>query len=229
MRTTNKFLPLVTVVVVMLAAGTTFAQQRGRGGFGGLPAVEIAATEAVQKELGLSGDVAGKLKLLRDDYRAAAQKEYQTAGIDFQNLSAESRQKLADISNKLNAEFDPKVKALIGADATKRFEQVQLQYNVRNSAPSALTAADVAAELKLSDEQKQKLNDLNAEFGRRQRELFGGGGGGQEAFAKLREERTAKAMDVLTAEQKDKLKALQGSPFDVTQISSGLGRRGKGN
>ena len=228
MRTTNKFLPLVTVVVVVLAVGTAFAQQRGRGGFGGIggniPTVMIAANEAVQKELGLSGDVVGKLNALRDDYRAAAQKEYQTAGIDFQNLSAESRQKLADIANKLSAEFDPKVKELIGADATKRLLQIQLQYHVRNSGPSALIAADVASELKLSDEQKQKLNELNAEFGRRGR----GGGGDQEAIAKLREERTAKAMDLLTAEQKDKLKALQGSPFDVTQINV-FGRRGKGN
>jgi hypothetical protein len=224
------------VIGLMMALGlaSEALAQRGRGGFGGFGptnAATIAANESVQKELGLSGDIVGKLTALRDDYRAAAQKEYQNAGIDFQNLNAESRQKMVEVGNKLNSEFDPKVTDLVGADAYKRLQQIQLQYNVRNAGPGALTAADVASELKLTDDQKKKLNELNTEFGRRQRELFtgGGGGGNQEAFTKLREERTEKTMAVLTAEQKDKLKSLQGSTFDVSQISSGFGRRGKGN
>src|SRR2546425_657234 len=54
----------------------------------------------------------------------------------------------------------------------------------------ALLAPEVASELKLTDEQKQKLNAVNMEFAQKQRDLFtGGGGGGQEAFTKLREER----------------------------------------
>ena len=38
------------------------------------------------------------------------------------------------------------------------------------------------------------------------------------AFDKLRDERTAKALDVLTAEQKKKLNTLKGKEFDVSQI-----------
>ena len=101
----NMFLTLATVVATCLVVSTASAQQRGRGGFGFGPynAVTIAANDAVQKELGLSGDISGKLAVLRDDYRAAAQKEYQNAGIDFQNLSAEDRQKIAEIGGKLTA------------------------------------------------------------------------------------------------------------------------------
>jgi hypothetical protein len=218
--------------LVTLFATATFAQQKSRrgGGFGPTPLTSVAANAAVQKELGTSSDLNGKLTSLRDDYRAAALKEYQTAGIslqDFQNLTAEQRQKMAEIAVKLNEEFDPKVKELVGADSFKRLRQIQLQTNLRYQGPSALAEKSVAAELNLTDEQKQKLNGLAAEFGRRQRELQGGSGG--EAFTKLREERTTKTMEVLNDSQKEKLKTLQGGPFDVSQLGIGGGRRAKSN
>jgi hypothetical protein len=238
MKRMQRILFSVTVVALAVLTGTALAQQkgRGRGGFGGGfggggGLVTLAANEPVQKDLGLSGDVTSKLTTLRDDYRAAVQKEYQTAGInpqDFQNITQEQRQKMADIGRKLNDEFNPKVKALVSADQAKRLQQIQLQAGLQNQGPSALTEPDVAAELKLSDDQKKKLADLNTEFGRRQRELFGGGGGGgQEALAKLREERTSKTMEVLTAEQKETLNKMKGSAFDVSQLGFGGGRRGK--
>jgi len=94
-----------------------------------------------------------------------------------------------------------------------------------------LTAPEVASELQLTDDQKQKLMALNMEYAQKQRDLFtGGGGGGRggEAFTKLRDERTAKTIEVLTPEQKEKLNAMKGSAFDVSQIRGGFGgRRGK--
>src|SRR5262245_4579023 len=148
MKLTSRISLLVTLVAIALVASSASAQQKGRGGrggFGGLGgpanALTIAGNEAVQKELGLSADVVGKVTALRDDYRAAIQKEYQTAGIDFQNLTAESRQKMVEVGNKLNGEFDPKVKSLISGDSYKRLQQIQLQYNLRNSGPAAVLAA----------------------------------------------------------------------------------------
>jgi hypothetical protein len=233
MSLTQRILFSVAIVAIALAAARAEAQQRGKrpGGFGGggNSLATLAANEAVRKDIGASGDVAAKLTSLRDDYLAAAQKENRTAGIDFQNITAEQRQKLAEIGRKLNDEFNPKVKALVSADQYKRLLQIQLQAGLRNQGPPALTAPEVAAELQLTDDQKQKLNELNAEFGRKQRELFSGGGFDQQAFAKLRDERTAKTLDVLTAEQKEKLIGLRGAAFDVTQIGFGGGRRGKGN
>lgn len=224
---------MITALVAIFATSALAQQkgQRGRGGFGATSLSSVAANEAVQKELGISSDVAAKLTSLHNDQRAAVQKDYQTAGInlqDFQNLTAEQRQKMADIAVKLNEEFDPKVKELVGADPFKRLQQIYLQSNLRNLGPSALTEKGIAAELSLTDDQKQKLNALSADFGRRQRELFaGGGGGGQEAFTKLREERTSKTMEVLNDGQKEKLKSLQGGTFDVSQLGGFTGRRGK--
>lgn len=224
----------VAAIATTLIVSTAFGQQKGRGGFGGpLSPVIIAGNEAVQKDLGVSSDMAGKLTSLRDDMNAARQKEYQTAGInlqDFQNLTAEQRQKMAEIGNKLNDEFNPKLKAIISADQYKRLGQIQLQSNLRNIGPGALTTSEIATELKLTEDQKQKLNSLGAEFAQKQRDLFTGGGFDQTAFAKLRDERTAKTMDVLTGEQKETLNKLKGSDFDVSQLGLGFGgRRGKGN
>lgn len=240
MKLRSALLPTLCIGLVALTLTSATAQQRSRGGFGsrgGTSLVTVAANENVQKDLGTSADTAGKLRELRDDYFAAVQKENQNAGISFQgiqNMSREEREKMtakmAEVGRKLNDEFNPKVKALVSDDQYKRLQQIQLQSNLRNSDPSALTAADVAAELKLTDDQKTKLNDLNSEFGGRLRELFtgGGGGGNQEAFAKLREERTTKTLEILTADQKTALEKLKGPEFDVSQLGfGGRGRRGK--
>jgi hypothetical protein len=234
-------LSLGVTLVLLTAFGASAQQrgQRGRGGFGfggATSLVSIAANENVQKDLGLSADASGKLRELRDDYFAAVQKENQNAGINFQgfqDMSREEREKMmakmAEVSRKLNDEFNPKVKALVSDGQYKRLQQIQLQSNLRNAGPSALTAPEVASELQITDDQKSKLSDLNADFARRQRELFtgGGGGGNQEAFTKLREERTAKTMEVLTADQKSTLEKLKGPEFDVSQLGfGGRGRRG---
>jgi Spy/CpxP family protein refolding chaperone len=244
MKMMQRFLVSMSVLAVLFGALTAEAQQRGRGGFGfggaGRSLLDLAADEAVQKDLGVSSDTAGKITSLRDDYRAAARKEYETAGIDFQdfqNLSQDERQKLqskmADVSAKLNDEFTPKLKETLSADQFKRLKQIQVQAQ----GASALTNADVAAELKLSDDQEKKLADLQAEYGRKSRELFTGGGDAQDRFAKLRtlgQERDKQAVEILTPEQKEKFAALKGSEFDVSQLRAGGrgnrgGRRGKGN
>src|SRR5690349_10437069 len=111
---------VAVAAAIVFAAGSASAQQRGRGGFGFGGGnvgnlVTLAGTEAVQKDLGLSGDTARKLTELSDERRAASQKEYQAADINFQgfqDLSNEERQKLqqkmATINTKLNDEFNPK-------------------------------------------------------------------------------------------------------------------------
>ncbi len=240
MKFTNRGVVSMAMVAVLLVATTALAQQKGKGGFrgGGMGAgfgnslVTLAGNEAVQKDLGVSSDTASKLNSLRDDLNAARQKENQSAGInpqDFQNLTNEQRQKMVEIGNKLNAEFNPKLKEIVSADQYKRLQQIALQSGLRNQGPGALLAPEVANELKLTDDQRQKLNALNMEFGQRQRELFTGGFNA-DAAAKLREERTTKTMELLTADQKETLNKLKGSEFDVSQLGFGFGgRRGKGN
>jgi Spy/CpxP family protein refolding chaperone len=247
MRTMQRILFTLALVVAALAVTTASAQQKGRGrggfGFGGnrqTGLVTLAANEAVQKDLGVSANVVGKINSLRDEYNAAQTKEFQSAGLDYQSLQnlsgdernakmAEFQRKGAEVAAKLNGEFLPKLKALISEDEIKRLKQIQIQAQ----GSSALLNQDIASDLKLSDEQKKTLTDLGTEYDRKQTELFRGDGDQQERTAKLRElrtERDGKAVAVLTAEQKEKFTALKGSPFDVSQISfGGRGQRGKNN
>jgi hypothetical protein len=229
----------LTLALIAATSTTASAQQRGRGGFGfggggGGGLVTVAASEPVQKDLGLSGDVSGKLRELRDDYLAAVRKEYETGGVSFQgfqDMSREQREKMTakmtEINRKLSEEFNPKVKNLVAADQYKRIQQIQLQSNLRFGGPGALTYSEVATELKLSEEQKSKLNELSGEYGRRSRDL--GGEASTESRAKLREEFMAKANEVLNADQKTALEKLKGPEFDVSQLGfgGGRGRRGK--
>src|SRR6187397_3154747 len=92
MRLTNRILFSLAVAGMALFVAAASAQDkkgrgfggRGGGGFGNdLPT--LAANEAVQKDLGLSSDSASKFTSLRDDYRAASQKERQNANINFQD------------------------------------------------------------------------------------------------------------------------------------------------
>jgi Spy/CpxP family protein refolding chaperone len=232
---------VVGVGLIVGLVATSASAQQGRRGFGffgggfgpGGNLLTLATNEAVQKELGIGADLAAKLTSLRDDYRAAIQKEYQTAGIDFQNfqnLSADERQKvmakMTEINTKLHEEFTPQLAKLLSADQMVRLKQIQIQAQ----GATALTAnPEVAKELNLSEEQQRKLSDLQAEYARRQRDLFASGDP-QERLAKMRElssERDAKMLAVLTDEQKQKFTALKGEPFDVSQLGfGGRGRRG---
>jgi beta-lactamase regulating signal transducer with metallopeptidase domain len=231
--------------VAPITAGSATAQQKSAGTreAGALRpdnVVNLAAVEAVQKDLGVSPDVASKLTLLRNEYRAAVQKEYQDAGInprDFGNprMTAEQRQKYAEIGRKLDDEFISKAKELLTADQNKRFQQIQFQYRLSSNGPRALLAPDVAPELKLTDDQQQKLNALSREFVQKQRDLMASSGGQKtssggfriggtalaefrDGLAKIGEEHRTKAMEVLTAEQKESLTKLTGNEFDVSRI-----------
>jgi hypothetical protein len=230
---------LGATVLLMGLVSTASAQPKGRGRRGGNDSLPtLAGYEAVQKELGISGDLAEKLGALRDDMLAARQKEEQIAGIgpqDFQSMSDETRQKMTQISSKLNEEFVPRLKVLISADQIKRLNEIRVQSLLAIQGPPAITAPEVAAELALTDEQKRRLNALNGELAERQREISRSGFD-PAANAKLREERVAKTTELLTAEQKEKLKTMTGSPFDVGQLVGGFGgfggpggRKGKGN
>src|SRR5262249_30991442 len=168
-KRTDRLLLLVAVSLAM-TAGSSMAQQKSEGTRESATLqpdniVNLAAIEAVQKDLGVSPDVASQLTQLRDEYRPAGQEEYQDAGINprdrASSLTDEQRRKYAEIGRKLDDEFIPKAKKLLTADQNKRFQQIQLQHRLNSSGPRALLAADLASELKLRDDQQQKLNALS--------------------------------------------------------------------
>jgi Spy/CpxP family protein refolding chaperone len=88
--------------------------------------------------------------------------------------------------------------------------------------PRAILEPDVATELKLTDDQKQKLDTLGKEFFQSLPPSPRGSGKDltYSKVGKNREEYTTKAIDVLTAEQKETLNKMKGNEIDVSQLTS---------
>src|SRR5438045_2228672 len=201
-------------VSLAISAGSSLAQQKSEGSreSGTLRPdniVNLAAIKAVQKDLGVSDEVASKLTLLRDEYRAAVQKEYQDAGINPRDagsprMTAEQQEKLVEITKRLNSQFLLRAKELLSTEQHARLRQISLQNRLNFNSTTALLSPDIAAELMVTEEQKQILNALRLEYSRGL--VFGKASDGvREKNMKHREEYNTKAIEVLTAEQKETL------------------------
>jgi len=239
---------VLMVCVVTSAFAQEGGQGRGRGGRGGFGfgggmfgggqnVVSLAGNEAVQKDLALTEDQIAKVKTLNEDYGDARREAMQGLGFgppgQGEQPSPEEMQKrmaaMQEANKKVLDEFKPKLVEIVSADQLKRLEEIALQAR----GTQALSDAETAAKLGLTDEQKTKVADTAKEFGEKQRELFsagfGGDGGGdiREKIQTLNKERDDALLAVLTQEQKDKLAELKGKEFDVSQLR-GRGRGGFG-
>jgi hypothetical protein len=87
----------------------------------------------------------------------------------------------------------------------------------------------VAGQVNLTDEQKEKFQALQQEMGEQMRDLFQGGFNeeAQKKMAELRKTNREKAMNLLTEQQKAIWKGLTGAPFMGEVNFFGGGRRGK--
>jgi len=220
---------LALIAVSMLAASTAHAQFGFSGRTNSL--VSLARNDAVQKDLGVGGDIGGKLSELYDAYRNASDREFKAQGFDNDALrdlpalerAAEMRkvnEKSAEVNRGLTAKFLPKLEELLTSDQIARLKQIKLQA----SGIEVWLEPLLSKELDLTDAQQTQLTELRNEYSRRQQQLDGDF---QQRFARIREmntERDAKALEVLNDAQKAKLSELKGKPFDVSQLS--LRRRG---
>jgi len=219
-------LALVMIGLLLLTPQTARAQ-RGFSLFGSRTTslYSLAANDAVQKDLGVAGDAAARLRELSEQHRDALTKATSSLGIDFGELGdlpqAERNAKLravsaqtAAITNQLHDEFQPRLAAILEPGQLERLKQIQLQAQ----GAEALATPAVAAALALSDEQQRKLAELSAEYQRRQDQLTGDF---QQRFARIRElnaERDKRAFALLTAAQKAKWDELIGKPFDLAAL-----------
>ncbi|MGI8977734.1 MAG: hypothetical protein ACR2FY_00765 [Pirellulaceae bacterium] len=220
-----------SALIVGLVLTTSLSAQGRRGGFGGRRGVTgplmLLASEAVQKEVGITEDQKAKLATLREEFTKEDEKVRTDAGVTGggdANITEEQRTKLAEARMKVARAFAPKVKETLKPEQLERVQQIAFQY----AGPNAYTDAGVVKALDLTKEQQEKIGTTNKDFQEKMQALFAGGGGGgnREAFTKLRDEQSADLAKVLTKEQSDKWTALKGKAFDVTTIQLGGGRPG---
>jgi Spy/CpxP family protein refolding chaperone len=198
---------VLALAAAALVASPAFAQPpRGRGmQFGGGGIGMLLGNASVQEELKLTDSQKEKIK----DF-AAKQRE---ARAGFRDLSQEER---VEKNRELTKAAETFAKETLTPEQHKRIKQIVLQ----QAGVMAFNGEEVQKELKLTDEQKEKIKTLADDMGKDMRELFQPGGGGDfqenmKKMAALRKEYLGKAAEVLTAEQKKQWADMTGKPFEV--------------
>jgi Spy/CpxP family protein refolding chaperone len=199
----------LVAAVVAMAASPALAQQRQRqgGGFGG-GMIFLLGQKSVQDELKLSGEQVKQVKELADKQLESFQ--------GLRDLSQEERRTKMQELNKANNEAVAKI---LKPEQLKRVKQISLQ----QQGARAVNSEEVAKALKVTEDQKEKIREIQMKSFEEMRELQG------EENAKKRQElmkeTNEKMMNVLTAEQKAELKKMQGEPFKGEIQRPGFGGR----
>ncbi len=221
-RIRRMFVPsvaLVLAVAVVASAQERPSGQRSRRGRGSRSSLlGLVSLEQVQKEMKLNEEQIGKVKKVVETLTAEMRKEYAPL------REIEDRAKRTAKYTELRKKFDGKAREQISA-AVSREKMIRL-YQIRMQVRSALESLSekyVAGKLKLTDEQKKKLTEINAEHAAERTKLFSSMRDAtrekrSEAYGKYRTLRTdaeKKALEVLTADQKKTFEEMKGKEFKL--------------
>ncbi len=205
------------VVALGLALAGSAAAQGGQGGFGrggGFGPAGLLRMPEVQQELKLNDEQKTKLGAAMQKMQGEMQALFQQLG---QDATPEQRQKaMADAQ----AAQTKQINEVLNPDQQKRFRQLQLQ----QQGFQAVTRTDVADELKVSAEQKTKIQEIQRQQRQAMQDLIQGGDfqAAREKIQTLQKETGDKISAVLTEAQRNQWKEMLGAPFAFPRP----GRRG---
>ena len=153
-----------------------------------IPAYSLLRLAHVQEELDMTDEQKKELEEITKRYQERTRQSW----ADLRGLSPQERQKKMAEIRKENAErleaFRKQTEEVLLAHQLERLEEISF----RMRAPSALANPRVLDQLGLNDRQKESLRQLRAEL--------------QEKMRQLRETMLDKSLEVLTLEQRVKLK-----------------------
>jgi len=172
------------------------------------PLGPVLSMPQVQKELKLNDDQITKLK----DALGKVMTNYKDTFTKLQKMSPEEQQKTF---KALNDESQKAIAGVLDAKQMKRFRQIQWQM----SGFGAIQDPELQKELKLSDDQKKKLDGIFNDATKRLQDMAKSPGTSREEFQKkyndIIKNLEDKANGVLTDDQKKNLKELKGPPFEM--------------
>jgi len=187
----------------------------GRGGFGG----DLTTNEKVQADLKLTDDQKEQIKKIIAD----APRPMRDPNMSREERMAKAQEARKDLEDKINTVLNDSQKT--------RIKEIRLQ--VRGV--QALSDKTVAESLKLTDDQVNKIKDLNKSLTDARTAAFSGGRPDQDAMdklTKLRTETNEKILAVLTPDQKASFEKMQGAKIEGLPAGFGGGfgggRRGGG-
>ena len=208
---------LAATLLVTLSATDASAQPpggRGRGMGGMMSHASLLRQEPVQADIGLSADLKKKIASELPERGPGG------GGGNPRDMSDEQRQKWMEERRARNTEDDKKIAGLLDTKQLARLKQIRVQA----LGAGVLMDESIAKELSVTDDQVTKLQSA-------MRDMRQGGGAGNPG--EMRAKMTAKAMEILDADQKAKLEALKGPAFDVSKLQmrgpGGGGRPGAGS
>jgi hypothetical protein len=200
---------LVAVALWSTTSSSASAQRRGFTRlFGVITSVQLAQLDEVQAELKLTDEQKGKVTTLNTDLSDERRAAREDANGDFDKMFKEIA--------LLNAEFTKEFNELLDETQRKRAHEIYLQAN----GAVALTDDAVAESLKVTDEQKTKLQQSLADSRGKARDSF-------QDFQSLSEtERDAKVAEmiksrddglfaVLEDAQKKQFEEMQGAKLEI--------------
>jgi Spy/CpxP family protein refolding chaperone len=206
---------LLALSAAALLASPAFSQPPGGGrggmqmGGGGIGA--ILGNVSVQEELKLDDKQKEKAK----EFAAKMQEKMQELRGSFQGLSREEiGEKMREVAKTQTEAAEKFMKEVLTPEQHKRAKQIALQ----QARLMAFTMEDVVKDLKLTDEQKEKIKALGDDMRKDMQELRGSGGDPQEMRQKtqsLTKEYFTKATEILTPDQKKHWAEMTGKPFEM--------------
>lgn len=203
-----------TFAVLALVIGSGQAQEKGKGGKGGFGGrggfgspTALLENKDVQKDLKLDTKQVAKVEELGKAYKE------KTADLKGKEGFAKSQE--------VRTEIKKEVDALLTADQAKRVKQLQL----RQRGASAILSKEVSEELKITDDQKTKIEETLKGVREKRSELFKGFKDDKEGTTKkladLSNETLATVVKGLTADQQKTYNQLIGPAFEGTLPTAG--------
>lgn len=223
---------LVLAMVLLLGAALASAAESqapgsGRRGFGmmggrGGSLLGLLRLEQVQKELKLKDEQVAKVKEI-------GQKLREEMGPQWAKLrDIEDRQQRRAKMTELSSQFDQKARAqlreVLPGEQMIRLYQIRLQVR---GAVYGLNHKFIAGRLKLTDEQKKKVAEIDKSTQQKRSEAYSGlrnlsqeqrrekMAEVRQKLRKIRSDANAQALGLLTAEQKEAFEKLKGKKFEL--------------
>ncbi len=214
---------LMVMFCVLALVGTALAQPgpggpggrgpRGMGfgmgpGFGMGGGIGLLMMPEVQKELNITEQQTQQLQQLLQQQR----EQMQALMPQLRDATPEQRQKMME---QISQKWDEALGKVLQPAQKSRLRELELQWQ----GSMALSRPDVAKELKLTEQQQKKIQDIRTQYWQKQMQLFQQRDPNADMQAlmqqgqQLRQQMDKEILAVLTAEQQEQWKKMQGKPF----------------